>query len=1207
MLDAIVGRLIRQYVAEGTCVWKDGGLLAENACLDAAQISDLFEGLAPGVLLPFTIELISVRRGVVSVPLGSILMWRQGNVEVQLEGVNVLLRQRRDDTVTKETIKRAQEQNIRGAMQQMRTLGGAKEEEVAGAPIPELLRRLIGLCRVKVSIKDVHFRYENLAQGDMEVEAGTSAHAAGAVLGRLDLVQDENSSLSGVGTLDLQVADLGAYLKPASHGGADHSASDLELAVGDPRSRRASAQREQEERARASSCSSEASEAAAEELAKTPLSQLAKNMDALRDEALAAARTTPHLWMLGPLAINGTVRVNITAILKPKLLTIDSYPLMTIEARLPPIRASVTNAQLTSMTTTAAWSINSMQRWLYKLFTPDVELASRLSQRGEPTPERRPRGRLGSVAAYHQGSAKDGLTASRKDTVEPVAAPRAGTPFAISEDSVSEGSVHPVLLQKLPAAPPKMSMSVPPSMQRRQSVMSQGMNPARQRWNTAIQAVSTMLGLLGVTKQSTSNFARLVSIKTSYIRNFQDLIAELPDTDTKVKYDYDYEAIVEARSRLPPQVELELDDIESQVPAYTVAWWRMVALRRAREEAKAKGAAAAAVSSLRFWRKKGSFDALLDNKDMAELAESLYTGSQKEGDFDELATLLVDAPNSYMVGMVAVVVDELTLELLDDHHLRLPALLAKEAAALGESSAGVDAPAPVLTVDVSNIGFRGRLRIHEGGQINVAVGDVAILVGEAASTDTTSRFVSIRGDDNPHLFDSAVWDEVLGGAMPPPPTAERPESGQRRFKFFSMFGGGGGDGGDGGEAAQAESLAEDAMPSPRTHVERRSLRSMIGGAAYRAAERKLAVKAEVHIPMSAPAGLRSGALEEALSSEGNIEVSARLRKVEVCTTPELWKLWASFFDPVGVAYDQLPVAWSMRWIRHEQISRSLSSKLRHPWWLLEEILNLVHVALALGIGGAPPNLEMALDIAGVSLRLVDASSHWRDDPELVSMELPALHVEQGEGKRPHEMRVTIDGPLAIGAPSINNLFSRTIRAGGGESHSVEAQLAKASATLAEQQAQLQKLQWNDEKGQLALAEFRAAAQVAALREWREERDRHFHDFMAEARAAVSAGMAPAAAARSLTSPRGLAERTTGSGPFSEPSRRGSVLPAPSHLLMRRDDEERQALIAAVNDATALAARLAETEARLRERESAGCWGGCCGGAGDGGRAYEANA
>ena len=62
-----------------------------------------------------------------------------------------------------------------------------------------------------------------------------------------------------------------------------------------------------------------------------------------------------------------------------------------------------------------------------------------------------------------------------------------------------------------------------------------------------------MLGLLGVTKQSTSNFARLVTIKTSYIRNFQDLIAELPDTDTKVKYDYDYEAIVEARSRLPPR------------------------------------------------------------------------------------------------------------------------------------------------------------------------------------------------------------------------------------------------------------------------------------------------------------------------------------------------------------------------------------------------------------------------------------------------------------------------------------------------------------------------------------------------------------------------------------------------------------------------------------------------------------------------------
>ena len=328
-------------------------------------------------------------------------------------------------------------------------------------------------------------------------------------------------------------------------------------------------------------------------------------------------------------------------------------------------------------------------------------------------------------------------------------------------------------------------------------------------------------------------------------------------------------------------------------------------------------------------------------------------------------------------------------------------------------------------------------------------------------------------------------------------------------------------------------------------------------------------------------------------------MNARLRKVEVCTTPELWKLWSSFFDPVGVAYDQLPVAWSMRWIRHEQISRSLSSKLRHPWWLLEEILNLVHVALALGIGGAPPNLEMALDIAGVSLRLVDASSHWRDDPELVSMELPALHVEQGEGKRPHEMRVTIDGPLAIGAPSINNLFSRTIRAGGGESHSVEAQLAKASATLAEQQAQPRRLNGTTRRAARP-AEFRAAAQVAALREWREERDRHFHDFMAEARAAAAAGMSPAAAALSLTSPRGLAERTTGSGPFSEPSRRGSVLPAPSHLLMRSDDEERQALIAAVNDATALAARLAETGRAARARER-GCWGGCCGGAGGGRR------
>ena len=158
--------------------------------------------------------------------------------------------------------------------------------------------------------------------------------------------------------------------------------------------RRASAQREQEERARASSCSSEASEAAAEELAKTPLSQLAKNMDALRDEALAAARTTPHLWMLGPLAINGTVRVNITAILKPKLLTIDSYPLMTIEARLLPIRASVTNAQLTSMTTTA-WSINSCSAGCTRSRPTSSRL--RLSQRGEPGRAAAAGGRLGGV------------------------------------------------------------------------------------------------------------------------------------------------------------------------------------------------------------------------------------------------------------------------------------------------------------------------------------------------------------------------------------------------------------------------------------------------------------------------------------------------------------------------------------------------------------------------------------------------------------------------------------------------------------------------------------------------------------------------------------------------------------------------------------------------------------------------------------------
>ena len=62
------------------------------------------------------------------------------------------------------------------------------------------------------------------------------------------------------------------------------------------------------------------------------------------------------------------------------------------------------------------------------------------------------------------------------------------------------------------------------------------------------------------------------------------------------------------------------------------------------------------------------------------------------------------------------------------------------------------------------------------------------------------------------------------------------------------------------------------------------------------------------------------------------------------------------------------------------------------------------------------------------------------------MELPALHVEQGEGKRPHEMRVPIDGPLAIGAPSLNNLFRRTLRAGGGES---DAGAAEISVSLAE--------------------------------------------------------------------------------------------------------------------------------------------------------------
>ena len=99
-------------------------------------------------------------------------------------------------------------------------------------------------------------------------------------------------------------------------------------------------------------------------------------------------------------------------------------------------------------------------------------------------------------------------------------------------------------------------------------------------------------------------------------------------------------------------------------------------------------------------------------------------------------------------------------------------------------------------------------------------------------------------------------------------------------------------------------------------------------------------------------------------------------------------------------------------------------------------------------------------------------------------------------------------------------------------HSVEAQLAKASETLAQQQQLLHQLHWEVERGELALAEFRAAAQVAALREWREARD----ELMAEARSAAAAAAAEMAASR-----RGSSDEAAGDGRSDSPGQ----LAAPS--------------------------------------------------------------
>lgn len=288
------------------------------------------------------------------------------------------------------------------------------------------------------------------------------------------------------------------------------------------------------------------------------------------------------------------------------------------------------------------------------------------------------------------------------------------------------------------------------------------------------------------------------------------------------------------------------------------------------------------------------------------------------------------------------------------------------------------------------------------------------------------------------------------------------------------------------------SIARDgqAIASPSTSVPIESQRGAVQERASRAAHRAADGASGEDAVVSGPILLESGPavhsvirLPNILRGRGTLEIEVNVRHGQLVGSAQLWEQLGTFFSSLKEAYECLPRRFQMSHLRRAQLLRSISKKLRQPWWLVEEFLTAVFLSSSHLLSmhtwfGCRPKLDFALNlVGGFELILCDAV---RDhDPAFLKFTVPPFRMLRGGGdaESAHWVKLAFEDELMIQTSSITDIYHRVLRAGAGASDHGDPQelVTRLMQERAQSDSVIKRLQLELYGQNLKLVELRAAA------------------------------------------------------------------------------------------------------------------------------------
>ena len=166
-------RLLAFKVSARSLDVSGGAITIRDAHLDEALMEEILLKYT-GEVLPAACEMLHVKMLHVKIPWN--LLGNGGIFELEVDGLNMLLRPRKDAEVTATQVRDIKERHIRTLMQQLQSSWQeARDEDKAGeemfggtsgAIFKRLIRRLLRNFRPHISVKNIHVRYESLASDE---------------------------------------------------------------------------------------------------------------------------------------------------------------------------------------------------------------------------------------------------------------------------------------------------------------------------------------------------------------------------------------------------------------------------------------------------------------------------------------------------------------------------------------------------------------------------------------------------------------------------------------------------------------------------------------------------------------------------------------------------------------------------------------------------------------------------------------------------------------------------------------------------------------------------------------------------------------------------------------------------------------------------------------------------------------------------------